>query len=215
MLKRSILLICIILILDQALKFYIKTNFFIGQEQPLLGNFFKLYFIENPGMAFGLSFGGNIGKILLTIVRILAATFIAFFLVKSINKKEHKLLILSISLIFAGAFGNIIDSVFYGLIFSASDFFLVAEFLPEGGGYAGLFQGNVVDMFFAPIIHSTWPQWVPFIGGNEFIFFRFIFNIADASITIGVFILIIFYNRIFKTAKKNEAIEQANTQNIA
>lgn len=197
MLKKSILLIGIVLILDQILKFYIKTNFSLGQEMPIFGKYFKLYFIENPGMAFGMEFGGSTGKIILTTIRIFAAAFIWYLLVNFIKKNEHSLLILSIALIFAGAVGNIIDSIFYGVIFSESDFLLVAKLFPEGGGYAGWFKGHVVDMFYAPIIQTRWPQWVPFWGGNEFIFFRPIFNVADASISVGVGILLVFYKRIF------------------
>ncbi len=196
MLKRSVIIILIILIFDQLLKFYIKTNFELGHSVPLLGQYFKLFFIENPGMAFGFHFGGKAGKIILTMVRILAAVLIAFILVKSVKKQESKIFIYSLCLILAGALGNIIDSIFYGLIFSESNYFTVAEFLPEKGGYAGFLQGSVVDMLH---INLFWPGFLPWIGGKEV--FPPIFNIADSSITIGVFMLIIFYNKIFRKKK--------------
>ncbi len=203
MLKRSILLVILILLLDQLLKIYIKTHFSIGQEVQLLGSYFRLHFIENNGMAFGMQFGGTAGKIILSCIRLIAVIIIWYILLKAIRKNERKVLIYSLCFILAGAMGNIIDSAFYGLIFSESDFLIVAQAFPEGGGYAGFLQGKVVDMFYAPFINATWPQWMPFLGGNEFIFFRPIFNIADSSITIGVLILLIFYNSIFSKHKKN------------
>lgn len=206
MLKRSLLLVGIILLLDQILKIYIKTNFTLGQEVYLLGEYFRLHFIENNGMAFGMQFGGTAGKIILSVIRIIAVSVIFYILLKAIRKQEKKILIFSLSLILAGAAGNIIDSAFYGLIFSESDFLAVASAFPEGGGYAGFLQGKVVDMFYAPLIHTTWPSWVPFFGGSEFMFFRPIFNIADSSITTGVLMLLIFYNKIFSGHKQHRKI---------
>lgn len=218
MLKRAFLLAGIIIILDQILKIYIKTNFYIGEEVFLLGKYFRLHFIENNGMAFGMQFGGNAGKILLSIIRIIAVGVIAYFLVKAVRKNEKKILIYSLSFILAGAMGNIIDSAFYGLIFSESDVFVVARAFPEGGGYAGFLQGKVVDMFYAPIIHTKWPNWVPIFGGSDFIFFRPIFNIADSSITTGVILILLFYNKIFpkhkeKVATTDTAIAEPNNNN--
>jgi len=204
MLKRSLLLVGIILILDQLLKVYIKTHFSLGEEVLLIGRYFRLHFIENNGMAFGMQFGGNIGKIILSVIRIIAVGVIFYILLKSIRKQEKKILIFSLSLVLAGAMGNIIDSVFYGLIFSESDFLVVAKAFPEGGGYAGLLQGKVVDMFYAPVINTTWPTWMPFFGGSDLLFFRPIFNLADSSITIGVLLLLLFYNRIFNKPKHIE-----------
>lgn len=174
----------------------------LAQEFRVLGDWFIIHFTENYGMAFGLEFGGENGKLILTLFRIVAATFILVYLYRLTKRHEHTLLILSISLIFAGAVGNIIDSVFYGLLFSSSTFFEAAQFLPEDGGYATLFHGRVVDMFYFPIIKGNYPSWFPFWGGQDFIFFRPVFNVADSSISIGVFILIIFQRKFFKEPQK-------------
>lgn len=142
-------------------------------------------------MAFGMSFGEEVGKLILTLFRLIAASIIFIYLRKLVIKGEKKLIIYSFALIFAGAVGNIIDSLFYGLIFSESTFFTTAQFLPEAGGYASLCMGKVVDMFYFPLIDTTLPQWIPFIGGNEFEFFNAIFNVADIAITVGVILLVI------------------------
>ena len=178
-------------------------NFTIGEEVDLIGDWCKLHFIENEGMAFGMSFGGVAGKYVLTFLRIIASVLIGWYLLKLIKKGGNKLAVYSFTLIFAGAVGNIIDSMFYGLLFSESTFFSVSQFLPEGGGYAPMFLGKVVDMFYFPIIDTTLPQWIPFFGGNDFRFFNAIFNISDVSITIGVVILLI--SLIF--AKKEDQID--------
>ena len=162
-----------------------------------------MHFIENEGMAFGMAFGGVAGKYVLTFLRIIASVLIGWYLLKLIKKGGNKLAVYSFTLIFAGAVGNIIDSMFYGLLFSESTFFSVSQFLPEGGGYAPMFLGKVVDMFYFPIIDTTLPQWIPFFGGNDFRFFNAIFNISDVSITIGVVILLI--SLIF--AKKEDQID--------
>jgi len=206
MLKRSIIIILLILLIDQILKVYIKTNFVLGEEVYLIGRFFRLYFIENNGMAFGFEFGGVAGKIALSIIRIIAIGVIGMILYLSIKKKENNILIYSLSLIFAGALGNIMDSTFYGLIFSESHYLYTASIFPEGGGYAGFLQGKVVDMFYAPIIETRLPQWLPFVGGNDFIFFKPIFNIADSSISVGVIMLLLFYNRIFSKKSKTQEV---------
>lgn len=206
-LKKPVILILSILILDQVSKFWVKLNMTLGQEFRVVGDWFLIHFTENPGMAFGLEFAGENGKLFLTLFRIVAATLIAVYLRHLILKKENRLFIVSVSLIFAGAVGNIIDSIFYGLIFSASTFFETAQLFPEGGGYASLFHGRVVDMLYFPIIKGSWPQWFPFWGGQQFIFFRPVFNIADSSITIGVFILIIFQRKFFKEKPQPEQQE--------
>jgi signal peptidase II len=197
-LKKPLILILIILFLDQASKLWIKTNMTLGQEFKVLGDWFIIHFTENYGMAFGLEFAGENGKLFLTLFRIVAAVFIFIYLYRLTQREEHPLLIVSIAMIFAGAVGNIIDSVFYGVLFSNSTFFEPATFLPAAGGYDALFHGRVVDMLYFPIIKGNWPSWFPFWGGQDFIFFRPVFNIADSSISIGVFILIIFQRKFFK-----------------
>lgn len=190
--------IVVILIADQVLKFWIKLNMTLGQEFPLLGKWGIIHFTENNGMAFGMEFGGEAGKLALTLFRIVAVSMIGYGVVHLIKNKYHRGLILNVALIFAGALGNIIDSSFYGLIFSESTYFDVARFMPEGGGYAGLFHGKVVDMFYFPLIQGVFPSWVPLWGGEDFIFFRPVFNIADAAISIGVISILIFQKRYFK-----------------
>ena len=197
------LIVPIILVFDQALKVWVKTNMVLGESIHILGNWFIIHFTENYGMAFGLQFAGETGKIILSVFRIAAVIFIVWYINRLIIKKSHKLLIASISLILAGAIGNIIDSAFYGMLFSDS-YFRVAEFMPEDGGYARFLHGKVVDMLYFPIINTTLPEWFPVRGGERFIFFKPVFNIADAAITTGAFILIIFQKRIFANSKKEK-----------
>lgn len=183
--------------MDQGIKFWIKTNMFLGQEFAILGNWFIIHFTENPGMAFGIELGGDSGKLFLSIFRIIAVIGITWYLFDLVKKKAHPGFIFSISLILAGAIGNIIDSTFYGLLFSESTFYQVASFMPEKG-YADLLKGNVVDMLYFPIIKGHFPDWFPLWKNEEFIFFRPVFNIADSSITIGVIIILLFQKKFFK-----------------
>lgn len=171
---------------------------FIGQEYQVLGQWFLIHFTENEGMAFGFSFGGNLGKLTLSVFRILAVVAIAYYLFKLTRTKTRNGVIFGMSLILAGALGNIIDSAVYGLIFSESTFYQVATFLPDSGGYAGFLHGKVVDMLYFPIIQTTLPSWFPLWGGEEFQFFRPVFNLADAAITTGVLYLLIFERGFFK-----------------
>ena len=194
MLKKSILLIAIVLILDQLLKIWIKTNMMIGQEIYFF-DWFIIHFTENKGMAFGMELGGSFGKYLLSIFRLVAIVAIAIYLKNIATTDVKKGVILSISLVLAGAIGNMIDSAFYGLIFSESYGQLATVF---EGGYAGFLQGKVVDMFYFPLINGHFPQWLPLIGGNHFIFFRPVFNIADAAISTGVINILIFHRSFFK-----------------
>jgi len=198
-LKKALLVIFLVLFFDQALKIYIKFTMTLGEDIPMIGDWFKLYFTENYGMAFGMQFGGEWGKLSLSIFRILAIIAIGIYLYLITRKKNTSTgLIVSISMIMAGAMGNIIDSAFYGLIFTQSSYHTVAEFASTGQGYAGFLHGRVVDMLYFPIINlqqSELPAWFPdFLVGYDgrFVFFRPIFNLADSSITIGVFWLILF-----------------------
>lgn len=203
MLKKSLLIIFLILFIDQVVKIWIKTNMYIGQEYSVFGNWFIIHFTENEGMAFGMKFGGEYGKLMLSIFRIIAVGGIGWYLYKLIKENADKLFIISMSLIFAGAVGNIIDSVFYGLIFSES-YFNVAQFMPAEGGYGSFLHGKVVDMLYFPIISGNFPDWFPIWKGEEFLFFRPVFNIADSAISIGVVLLIIFQKRFFKKEDKKE-----------
>lgn len=202
--KRALIVILLVLIIDQVLKFWIKTHMYIGQEYYVFGDWFLLHFTENEGMAFGMKLGGSAGKLILSIFRIIAIVVIGIYLCRLIQKHAAKGLIISISLIFAGAFGNIIDSAFYGLIFSWSSYHQIATLFPEFGGYGSFLHGKVVDMLYFPLIHGIFPEWLPFWGGDSFIFFRPVFNIADSSITIGVAMLLIFQKRYF--GKKKEEV---------
>ena len=190
--KGAVLIIMLLLILDQALKIWIKTNMQLHDSIEITP-WFYLYFTENPGMAFGIEV---IGKLFLTVFRIIAVRFIGYFLYKLLKQNYAFGFIACISMIFAGAVGNIIDSIFYGVIFDHS-YGQVATFLPEGGGYADWLHGKVVDMFYFPLIKTTWPDWVPVWGGEEFVFFRPIFNLADSAICVGVFLTLLFYRNTF------------------
>lgn len=196
--------IFIILIADQVLKFWIKLNMSLGQEYKIIGDWAIIHFTENNGMAFGMEFGGETGKLALTLFRIVAVLGIGYGLVYMIKRKYHRGLIMNLSLIFVGAMGNIIDSTFYGVIFSESSYYEPAKFLPAEGGYSSLFHGKVVDMFYVPIIQGTYPVWVPFWGGQELIFFSPVFNLADSAISIGVIMILIYQKRYFKEVKEEE-----------
>ncbi len=194
---KSLIIIFLILIADQALKIWIKTTMSLGEDFVVFKDWFVLHFVENNGMAFGFEFGGEYGKMFLSIFRIIAVVAIGWYLFKLAKHKEFPFgFIVSISFIFAGAIGNIIDSLFYGLIFQHS-YGQVSAIFPEGGGYASFLHGKVVDMFYFPVINGRYPDWMPFWGGNQFIFFRPVFNIADSSITVGIFSILIFYRKYF------------------
>jgi len=199
--RKIVFLILLIIFADQALKFYIKLNFYAGEEHKIIGNWFRLHFVENEGMAWGWKFGGGFGKIVLTLFRLVAVIWGSFLLRDFIRKQYHNGFIICAALIYAGALGNLIDSLFYGLLFDQSNLYAqnLAHLFPKDGGYAGFLHGKVVDMLYFPLITNThYPSWIPFVGGDDFEFFRPVFNIADASISTGVIAILIFQNRFFK-----------------
>ncbi len=203
--KRPILIILAVLLADQLLKFWVKLNFFLGESVPLFGQghtWAYLQFVENRGMAFGLEFGGDTGKISLTLFRMVAVVGIGYLLWRAVKHKRSNGLVVSLALIFAGAMGNIVDSAVYGLIFDASTPFQKAVLFPVDGGYASFLHGAVVDMFYFPILQGHFPAWFPLWGGEEYIFFRPVFNIADAAISVGVVMLILVQNSEERRARK-------------
>ncbi|MGQ8337190.1 lipoprotein signal peptidase [Sunxiuqinia sp. A32] len=201
-LQKSLIIVFLVLIVDQLVKILIKTNMYLGEEFSVMGDWFLIHFVENNGMAFGIEFAGDYGKIFLSVFRIIAVTGIGWYMLKLVKRDDVPMgFIACIALIFAGAIGNIIDSAFYGVIFNES-YGKVAELFPDGGGYSSLLHGKVVDMLYFPLFSGRYPQWLPFVGGNEFLFFRPVFNIADSSITIGIFSVILFYWRLFSQLDK-------------
>lgn len=207
-LRKAGLIIILILLVDQISKIYIKTHFQLHGGFNVLGlEWFRIYFIENEGMAWGAKIPGQYGKLVLTLFRLIAIVGIGYWLWDSVKKQTSRILTLAVSFIFAGAFGNIIDSLFYGLIFNDS-LGQVATFMPESGGYAPLFYGRVVDMLYFPLWSGDLPEWIPFWGGDRFTFFEPVFNIADASITCGVLMLLVFHRKAFP--KKTDTVASLN-----
>jgi len=190
---KPLIVIFLVLLADQVVKTWIKTHMFIGQEFKILGQWFIIHFTENNGMAFGLEFGGEFGKLALSLFRIAAVAGIGYGLHYLIKHKYHRGLIVNVALIFAGALGNIIDSVLYGVIY----------------GYASLFHGRVVDMLYFPLLEGVFPAWVPIWGGEDYIFFRPVFNIADAAISVGVILILVFQKNYFK----EEIVEEIGINN--
>jgi signal peptidase II len=205
-LKKAFVIIFLVLLIDQVLKIWVKTTMTMGESHVVFANWFFIHFTENEGMAFGMKLGGSMGKLLLSLFRIIAVILMGWWLYKVSRSKASNGLIICISLIMAGALGNILDSAFYGLIFNESTYMQVAQIFPPGGGYASFLHGKVVDMLYFPVIETHYPSWFPFFGGEDFLFFRPVFNIADSSITTGVFMLILFQKKFFP--KKEEMVSE-------
>ena len=214
-LRNAILIIALIIIADQTLKIWIKTHYTFGEVMRIGGfNWAKLYFIENKGMAWGWEFGGDWGKMILTLFRLAAVIFGTWYLAKIVKQQYHRGFIICASLIYAGALGNLLDSMFYGLIFEESTYAHVAKIFPPHG-YAGFLHGRVVDMLYFPMVDSTFPKWFPVFGGEKFEFFSPIFNIADASISAGVITLFVFQKKFFRKHKKEEAITAETSAEVS
>ncbi len=203
----AVFVILFVIAIDQTSKIWVKTNMAL-YDSIEIAKWFKIYFVENNGMAFGIE---AIGKIFLSVFRIIAVAFIGIYLTKIIRSNYKTGFIVCISMVLAGAFGNIIDSVFYGEIFSASFPGHVAEFVPIGEGYSSWLHGKVVDMLYFPLIETTLPNWVPIWGGTEILFFRFIFNLADASISVGVALLLLFYRKTLSHSLQTEKEKEKAT----
>lgn len=206
----------LVLIVDQALKIWVKTNMEYGEDFQILGQSWALiHFVENNGMAFGMSLGGSYGKLLLSVFRVIAVGFLIYYLRMLLRSGANMGLMVSFALILAGALGNILDSAFYGLIFSESPYHGgLAEMFPEEGGYASFLHGKVVDMLYFPIINTYLPDWVPFWGGEHFLFFKPVFNIADTAISVGVFNILLFQRSFFhsEAEKETEETDQASPE---
>lgn len=218
--KHVILTVILVLLIDQLSKIYIKTHFFAGEEINVIGNWFRLHFLENEGMAFGMKFGGSWGKLALTIFRLLAVLWGFFFIQNTLIKQGYSNgLIFCSALILAGALGNSFDSVFYGKIFTESSFH-VSKWVAWGQGYGELFHGKVVDMLYFPLLKGVYPSWVPMLGGQEFEFFRPVFNIADAAISGGVIAIFVFQGSLLKRKESapgpvhNEPIDTHHTTEV-
>ena len=209
--KLAALIIALVIVIDQALKIWVKTHFYYGEEVEIT-SWFRLLFIENNGMAFGMELGS---KLLLTLFRIIASAAFIYYLWRMRNRVDiPKGYIACIALITAGALGNVIDCVAYGMIFNNPMPPQVAQMFPPDGGYATLFNGRVVDMLYFPLCEWNWPQWMPMVGGNHFVFFQPIFNIADASLSVSVIVLILFYARYLATATDKEKVEEEVTEPV-
>lgn len=203
-------IIILIVVIDQAFKIWIKTNFYLGEEINVLGDWFKLAFIENYGMAFGWEFGGEWGKLVLSLFRMIAVGFGFYYLNQKIKEGVHQGLLVCIGMVIAGAIGNIVDSTIYGMIFSESTRFHVSNTVDWGTGYAPMFYGYVVDMLYFPMVDTTFPDWVPLYGGQDFVFFRPVFNIADAAITVGVALIFVFQKKFF--VEKDGSLQPASSE---
>ncbi|SNU03437.1 signal peptidase II [Prevotellaceae bacterium MN60] len=187
----AVLIVTAILLIDQVIKIWVKTNMTL-HEQIEIFSWFKIVFIENNGMAYGMEIGS---KLVLSIFRIVAISLLGYYIYGQVKKKARWGYLVCLSMVMAGAIGNLLDSMFYGLVFNASSEYYTSYWVPFGNGYAPFLMGKVVDMFYFPLIVTTWPDWVPFVGGNPYVFFSPIFNFADASISVGVVLLLLFYRK--------------------
>ena len=187
----AVLIVTAILLIDQVIKIWVKTNMTL-HEQIEIFSWFKIVFIENNGMAYGMEIGS---KLVLSIFRIVAISLLGYYIYGQVKNKARWGYLVCLSMVMAGAIGNLLDSMFYGLVFNASSEYYTSYWVPLGNGYAPFLMGKVVDMFYFPLIVTTWPDWVPFVGGNPYVFFSPIFNFADASISVGVVLLLLFYRK--------------------
>ncbi len=209
--RNALLIVLLIIVSDQLIKLYIKTHFYYGEEVNVIGHWFRLHFIENEGMAFGMKLGQAVtGKLVLTLFRLIAVVFGFYLLKRIVDKGYGKGAVICGALILAGALGNLIDSMFYGLIFTESSFHL-AHYVAWGQGYGKFLQGRVVDMLYFPLIDTKWPSWIPFLGGRDLVFFEPVFNIADAAISVGVLVLVFFQKKLIH---KNYAKTTPSTTTI-
>lgn len=208
--RMAVIIVIAILLVDQIIKIWVKTHMHL-HECIAITDWFKICFIENKGMAFGMEIGS---KLVLSVFRIFAVCVIGYYIYLQVKQKVRTGYIICLSMVLAGALGNIIDCMFYGLIFNASSPFYVSYFVPFGDGYAPFLMGKVVDMFYFPLIVTTWPDWIPFVGGDDFVFFSPIFNFADASISVAVVLLLIFYRRELSTItlRKKYADDEKNEE---
>ena len=199
------LIVVSVLLVDQLIKIWVKTNMTLHEQIEIL-SWFKIVFIENNGMAYGMEIGS---KLVLSLFRVVAISVLGYYIIGQVKRQARWGYLVCLSMIFAGAVGNLIDSMFYGQVFNASSEFYTSYFVPFGTGYASFLMGKVVDMFYFPLIVTTWPDWVPFVGGNPYVFFSPVFNFADASISVGVVVLLLFYRKeiseITFKKKANEA----------
>lgn len=210
--KKPLFLVLLVLIIDQAIKLWIKTHMYLGQEIVLFPNWGILHFTENNGMAFGMELEGSYGKLLLSSFRVLAISGLGYYLYWLVKNKENKGYIYCIALVFAGALGNILDSAFYGLMFNES-YNQIATLFPKEGGYAPFLFGRVVDMFYFPMIEGHFPTWLPIWGGEDFLFFRPVFNFADFSISTGVGLIIFNQKKYFAETKKETSLSDSTKEN--